>query len=121
MPARQLPTPPPQSASVLQGKPQLHRQVRPPARNSGSGAFVDGVAAEQVSPLLETALPRSRTGWQPGWATAGAACVAALAGPAARTARRVSAKIVDPRSFFMTVPPERSPVFSSTRWSDRRR
>src|SRR5947208_8422220 len=111
MPARQLPTAPPQSASVLQGNPQLQRQVRVPTRNSGSGVLVRGAAvAGQIWPLAGASLPRSRAGWQPGWAVAGAAATAdeaALAGPAPRTARKISAKIVNPRSFFMREPPER--------------
>src|SRR5829696_8249292 len=57
MPALQLPTPPPQSASVLQGKPQLQRQVRPPTK---SGAGVWSAVAGQTWALVERTAARSR-------------------------------------------------------------
>src|SRR5436305_8663543 len=111
MPARQLPTPPPQSASVLHGKPHEHRQVRVPmnwglARKSGTA--LAGWAAGQVSPCVVVARLSSRPVPQPGWAgavTAGAgtagAAVSAEAGAVLARARSAIATISIPNTLFI--------------------
>src|SRR6476469_7742764 len=108
MPFRQLPKAPPQSASLVHGKPQLQTQVRPPkgrARNSGTA--LAGWATGQVSPWLGVARLSSRPVPQPGWAwaaTKGAGtvgtAVSAEAGAAPARARTAIAKISIPNAFF---------------------
>jgi hypothetical protein len=59
MPPRHEPIPPPQSASVLQGYPQLQRQVRPPWPRFQSGSITEAGSALHDPPSIGSKLGAS--------------------------------------------------------------